>query len=38
MDLKTTLASVGTPELALFSAAVAKMAQFYKIPSWVAGG
>lgn len=38
MDLRTTIASVGCPELALFSAAVAKMAQFYNIPSWVAGG
>lgn len=38
MDLRTTVACVGTPELALFSAAVAKMAQFYQIPVWVAGG
>ena len=38
MDLRTTTACVGSPELALFSAAVAKMAQFYMIPSWVAGG
>ncbi len=38
MDLRTTVACVGTPELALFSAAVAKMAQFYHIPVWVAGG
>jgi len=38
MDLRTTLAAVGTPELALFSAAVAKLCQFYMIPSWVAGG
>lgn len=38
MDLRTTIAAVGTPELALFSAAVAKLAQFYQIPSWVAGG
>ncbi|ATW24608.1 trimethylamine methyltransferase [Candidatus Formimonas warabiya] len=38
MDLRTTLACVGSPELALFSAAVAKIAQFYLIPSWVAGG
>lgn len=37
MDLKT-VSCVGTPELALFSAAVAKLAQFYGIPSWVAGG
>ncbi len=38
MDLRTTASSVGSPELALFSAFVAKMAQFYKVPSWVAGG
>jgi trimethylamine--corrinoid protein Co-methyltransferase len=38
MDLRTTVACVGTPELALFSSAVAKMAQFYQIPVWVAGG
>lgn len=38
MDLRTTVASVGTPELALFSSAVAKLAQFYNVPSWVAGG
>jgi trimethylamine--corrinoid protein Co-methyltransferase len=38
MDLRTTTACVGSPELALFSAACAKIAQFYQIPVWVAGG
>ncbi len=38
MDLRTTLASVGCPELGLFSAAVTKLAQFYQLPVWVAGG
>jgi len=38
MDLRTTVACVGSPELALFSAACAKMAQFYNLPVWVAGG
>ncbi len=38
MDMKTTLASMGAPEMAMLSAAVAKLAQFYKIPSWVGGG
>jgi trimethylamine--corrinoid protein Co-methyltransferase len=38
MDLKTGLATVGSPELALFSAAIAKLAQFYSIPTWAAGG
>jgi trimethylamine--corrinoid protein Co-methyltransferase len=38
IDLRTTVACVGTPELALFSSAVAKLSQFYNLPSWVAGG
>ena len=38
MDLRTTTACVGSPELALFSAACSKMAKFYEIPVWVAGG
>ncbi len=38
MDLRTTVSCVGSPELALISAFVAKIAQFYKVPSWVAGG
>ena len=38
MDMKTTLASMGAPEMAMLSAAVAKLAQFYKMPSWVGGG
>jgi trimethylamine--corrinoid protein Co-methyltransferase len=38
MDLKTGLASVGCPELGLFSAAFAKLAQFYQMPTWTAGG
>jgi trimethylamine---corrinoid protein Co-methyltransferase len=38
MDLKTGLASIGCPELGLFSAAIAKLAQFYSMPTWVAGG
>jgi trimethylamine--corrinoid protein Co-methyltransferase len=38
MDLKTTLAAMGAPEMAMLSAAVAKLAQFYKMPSWVGGG
>jgi trimethylamine--corrinoid protein Co-methyltransferase len=38
MDLRTTLAAMGAPEMAMLSAAVAKLAQFYKIPSWVGGG
>ena len=38
MDLKTGQASFGCPELALMSAATAKLAQFYGFPSWVGGG
>ncbi|HIZ76274.1 MAG TPA: trimethylamine methyltransferase family protein [Firmicutes bacterium] len=37
MDLRRAIATVGCPELGMISAAVAKMAQFYKIPSFVAG-
>lgn len=38
MDLKTTTAPVGCPEFAMINAAVAVLAQFYNLPSWVAGG
>ncbi len=38
MDMGTTLAAMGAPEMAIISAAVAKLAQFYKMPSWVGGG
>lgn len=38
MDMKTTFPSMGAPEMAMFSAATAKLAQFYKMPSWVGGG
>ncbi len=38
MDLRFSLASMGAPEMAMISAAVAKLAQFYKVPSWVGGG
>lgn len=38
MDLKTTTAPVGAPELGMINAAVARLAQYYLLPSWVAGG
>ncbi|MBW2593952.1 MAG: trimethylamine methyltransferase family protein [Deltaproteobacteria bacterium] len=38
MDLKTGLVAMGAPEMGIFSAAIAKMAKFYRLPSWVAGG
>jgi trimethylamine--corrinoid protein Co-methyltransferase len=37
MDLKLGTASVGTPEAALVSGAVACLARYYKIPSYVGG-
>ena len=36
-DLRNATAPVGSPELGMFSAAVAAMAQFYLLPSYVAG-
>jgi trimethylamine--corrinoid protein Co-methyltransferase len=38
MNLKNASAVVGTPELAMINAAVAAMARYYLLPSWVAGG
>jgi trimethylamine--corrinoid protein Co-methyltransferase len=38
MDMKTTLSAMGAPEMAMISAAAAKLAQFYQMPSWVGGG
>ena len=38
MDLKTAITPVGSPELAMINAAVAGLAQYYLLPSWVAGG
>jgi len=38
MDLRFASASVGSPELALINAAVAQLAQHYRLPSFVAGG
>jgi len=38
MDLKLAAATVGTPECALISAAVAQLAKRYLLPSYVAGG
>jgi trimethylamine--corrinoid protein Co-methyltransferase len=37
-DLRLATAPVGAPELALISAAVAEMSDFYYLPCWVAGG
>ena len=38
MDLRLAAASVGSPECGLINAAVAQMATYYLLPSWVAGG
>jgi trimethylamine--corrinoid protein Co-methyltransferase len=38
MNLKIATACVGSPELAMINAAVASIARFYGLPSWVAGG
>jgi trimethylamine--corrinoid protein Co-methyltransferase len=38
MNMRTATATVGSPELALISAAVAALARYYLLPSWVAGG
>lgn len=38
MDMRYTTAPVGAPELGMISAAVARMAQYYLLPSFVAGG
>jgi trimethylamine--corrinoid protein Co-methyltransferase len=38
LDLLYTTASVGSPELAMISAAVASIARYYMLPSFVAGG
>jgi trimethylamine---corrinoid protein Co-methyltransferase len=37
MDMKKCEAAVGSPEMALFAAMNAQMAQFYGIPSWSGG-
>ncbi|MCF8093587.1 MAG: trimethylamine methyltransferase family protein, partial [Desulfotignum sp.] len=38
MDLKLASPSVGTPECAVISGAVARLARYYALPSYVAGG
>ena len=38
LDLRKGTATVGSPELAMINACVAQLAQFYGIPSFVAGG
>jgi len=37
LDLRSAVGAVGSPELGMLSAAVAKLAQYYNLPSFVAG-
>lgn len=37
-DMMAAQAAAGSPELALFSAAIAQLARYYNLPSYVAGG
>jgi trimethylamine--corrinoid protein Co-methyltransferase len=37
-DMKAATSPVGCPELGMIAASSVKIAQFYKIPTWVAGG
>jgi trimethylamine--corrinoid protein Co-methyltransferase len=38
LDLRMATASVGSPETGMISAAVARLAKYYSLPSFVAGG
>lgn len=38
MDLRLAAAAVGSPECAIISGAVARLARYYSLPSYVAGG
>jgi len=38
LDLRTAAVTVGCPELAMLGAAVAKLARYYNLPSYIAGG
>jgi len=38
MDLRHAAAAVGSPELGMINAAVAAIARYYLLPSFVAGG
>lgn len=38
MDMRFTCAAVGAPELGMLNSGVAKLAQYYQLPSFVAGG
>ena len=38
LDLRTATATVGSPECGMINAGVAALSNYYKLPSWVAGG
>ncbi|MCP4693614.1 MAG: Trimethylamine methyltransferase MttB, partial [Desulfobacterales bacterium] len=38
LDLRFGTSAVGSPEFGMINAAVAKLAQYYKLPCWVGGG
>jgi len=38
LDLRTAAVTVGCPELAMLGAGVAKLARYYNLPSYIAGG
>lgn len=38
IDLRTAISAVGAPEYGIFSAGLTKLAQYYRLPSWVGGG
>jgi trimethylamine--corrinoid protein Co-methyltransferase len=38
LDLRFGTGSIGSPEYGMINASVAKLAQYYRIPSWVGGG
>ena len=38
MDLRLASAALGSPECAMISAAVARLARYYALPSFAAGG
>jgi trimethylamine---corrinoid protein Co-methyltransferase len=38
LDLKLGTSAIGAPEFGMINASIAKLAQFYHLPSWVGGG
>lgn len=38
LDLRFGTSAIGSPEFGMINAAIAKIAQYYRLPSWVGGG